>query len=867
MLPKYPKSLLFLKKEIFHNLSSFSELESRIADLPTPNERGDAFEVFAEAYLNTQRIVQAKEVWPGKSIPSEMLRQLRIPYQDMGSDGVFETNLGEVHAYQVKFRTGRPSLTWTELSTFIGLTDRFAQRVLFTNCNDFASVLDECRGFFCIRGNDLDRLERRDFESIQKWLEQGILEHKRKTPLPHQNEALENILSGLKQGNRATAIMACGTGKTLVALWTAERFGARSVLVLLPSLSLVRQTLHEWNRETSWPEYASLCVCSDPTVENDKDDLIVKQSDLDFPVTTDSAIVRKFLSHNFPGVKVVFSTYQSAKVVAEAMNGNDSVDLGIFDEAHKTAGRTATRFGFALNDENLPIQKRLFMTATPRHYDVNKRDKEGDAKVVFSMDVPEIYGPTVHKLYFSEAAQRDIICDYKVVISIVTSEMVSEEVLRRGEVLVEGDLVKATQVANQIALHKAVQEYHVKKVFTFHSAVKAAQSFTGEGGEGIKSHLKDFKTYHVNGKMKTSERECHMNEFKKSGKGVISNARCLTEGVDVPAVDMVAFMSPKKSRVDIVQAVGRAMRKESNKTVGYVLVPLFLKQAEGESIEDALARTRFDDIWLVLEAMKEQDAELADIIRQMRENQGRTGECDGDHFREKVEILGPGIALEFLRGVIIASIVDKLGITWDERFGELKKYKEQFGHCNVPIFWSENLKLGYWVDKQRENEIKNKLTEVRISKLENIGFDWDPTSTRWNEVYTALRVFKEKYGHCNVPLDVTAYKELGNWVRAQRQAKRYRDNRALNEEQIKRLDSIGFDWGRNRLTLTHWEKQYAMLLKFKEKHGHCNVPVFWSENLELGYWVYDQRENKKKSKLTEEQIKRLKSIGFEWTRQ
>ena len=176
--------------------------------------------------------------------------------------------------------------------------------------------------------------------------------------------------------------MACGTGKTLVALWAAERLGVKSVLVLVPSLALVRQTLHEWLKETRWDNFSYLCVCSDPSVTRGADNMVVRQSDLDFPVTTDSSVVKEYLSSSSQGVRVIFSTYQSAQVVAEGIPKGASFDLGLFDEAHKTAGREGTRFSFALKDDNLPILKRLFMTATPRHYDVRKKDKEGDTSLV-----------------------------------------------------------------------------------------------------------------------------------------------------------------------------------------------------------------------------------------------------------------------------------------------------------------------------------------------------------------------------------------------------------------------------------------------------------------------------------------------------
>jgi len=167
------------------------------------------------------------------------------------------------------------------------------------------------------------------------------------------------------------------------------------------------------------------------------DALTTQQSDLDFQVSTDAASVRSFLDASFAGVKMIFSTYQSASVVGAAMKPDEAFDFAVFDEAHKTAGREDRNFAFALDDKNLSIRKRLFMTATPRHYNPQKRDHEGEAQIVFSMDNPDVYGSQAYRLTFAEAARRGIICRYKVLISVITSEEVTNELLQRGEVLIE----------------------------------------------------------------------------------------------------------------------------------------------------------------------------------------------------------------------------------------------------------------------------------------------------------------------------------------------------------------------------------------------------------------------------------------------
>ena len=859
--PKHPNAWYYLQQKLFDGIARFAELEQRIAELPTKQERGDAFEVFTEAYLSTQLLYQAKTVWPFSALPLAIKERFALGQSDVGVDGVFETHLGEYHAYQAKFRTGRPSLTWDELSTFMGLTDQIAERVVITNSNELSEVVSERRGFYCIRGTDLDRLQAQDFEAIRHWLAGAVVEHKRKEPLPRQQDALDAIVGTFKEQDRATILMPCGTGKTLVALWAAEQLGGQKILVLVPSLALVSQTLHEWLKETRWSKPSFLCVCSDPTVTSRAEDTVMlHQADVDFPVTTESEAVRSFLERTTDGVKVIFSTYQSARVVAKGMAGNERFDFGIFDEAHKTAGLEGAQFGFALKDANLPISKRLSMTATPRHYDVRKRDKEGDAKLVYSMDVPEVYGPVAYHLSCAQAVQDNMICGYKVLISVVTSEMVNDELLRRGAVLVEQDLVKARQVANELTVQDAIERYGIGKVITFHKSVAAAASFSVQGPEGIMAHVPGLTAFHVNGTMASGTRDPIMRAFAEGERTLISNARCLTEGVDVPAVDMVAFLTPKRSLVDIVQATGRAMRKSdaTHKTTGYVLVPLFLEHVAGETLEEAVARAKFAEVWSVLQALQEHDEVLADIIRRMREDRGRTKGFDDQALRDKVEVLGLRISLDTLRHAITTRVIDRIGRTWDELYGKLVAYKAQHGDCNVPRTFKQDRPLADWVSHQRKFKTKGHLPPERIQRLEALGFDWDPLTARWEEIYARLVAYKAQHGDCKVPREWKQDQPLVNWVATQRTLK---VKGRLYSARIQRLNTLGFDWG---LLTAQWEEMYARLVAYKAQHGDCKVPRESIQDRPLGRWVTIQRTLKVKGHLHSERIQRLEALGFDW---
>ena len=855
--PRHDRASAYSRSGLFEGLGSFAELERRIEQLPSEKERGDAFEVFVEAYLSTNDMAQAEEVWVVGKVPGEVRRRLNLPSRDYGYDGVFRTKSGELVQYQAKFRSGRTSLPYAELATFFGISEKADRRVVLTNSIAMSAVAEARTSFQTTRGGDFDRLDAPQLAAIAAWVEGVASTPQVREPRPHQRAALVDIQQELVAHDRATVVMACGTGKTLLALWVAEKQKPKRVLVLVPSLNLLRQTLHEWAKWTNWGErFRYLCVCSDPKVATGLDEVEIRPEDTDFPVRTDPAVVRQFLDAGDSAVSVVFCTYQSAPVVGEAVRGIQPFDLAIFDEAHKTTGHESTRYGFALKDKNLTIRKRLFLTATPRHYDIRKRDREGELAVA-SMDDESVYGRVAHRLTFASAAAQKIIVPYKVVISVVDSEMIDNAFLDQSKVAIKGDPVWAKWVAHQIALKLAVAEHDVRRIITFHSSIRAAAAFASDDSEGVGFHLPNFQRFHVSGVQATAERDEQMREFAQVQRGIITNARCLTEGVDLPSVDMVAFMNPRRSRVDIVQAVGRAMRTSDDaKTCGYVLVPLFLELRQGETLTEALERSDFDEIAQVLNAMRDNDDELSDIIQALSIDRGRTGGFDESRLRDKIEVLGPQIQLSELAASICTRLVNELGITWDERYGQLIAYKQTHGDCNVPAQWKDDSKLGRWCSHQRSIYNSNKLSPDRITRLEQLGFVWDPLAAAWEEMFAALATYKQIHGDCNVPRTWHDNPALGIWCGNQRP--NYKSNK-LSPDRIVRLEQLGFVW---EPLDAAWEEMFAALRAYKQTYGDCIVPRKWKDNPELAEWCNTQRKAQRDNMLFPDRITRLEQLGF-----
>ena len=818
----HTKASHWIRQGIFDELQSFEAFETRVNKIVEEKDRGDIFEIFLEGYLATQTINQCVKYWVVGDIPLSLRERYNLPNDPTGIDGIYETHDGCHVAYQVKYRQ-KDQLAFAEVAPFLGITEKFADRVIFTNATRLshkAVVRTRWVSADIFRALSFDALS-----SIEAWLKAKPVPIVRAKPDPsYQVQALADIKKTLVTHDKATAVMACGTGKTLVALWAAEQEAPKTVLVLVPSLTLLQQTLLEWSEQTKWgSSFRYLCVCSDPTVGLKNDDLNIDKTEFGFRIDTDSTVVRQFLERETTDFKVVFSTYHSSRVVGDGARGLPPFDLGIFDEAHKTIGLAGSTFGYALSDDNIKIRKQLFLTATPRHIDIRHRDKEGDFRI-YSMDDETVYGPRAHTLSFGTAAQKGIICRYKVIISLIDKEMVDDFTRKNGITLVEHDEISTRWMANVIAVQQAIKKVDAKKIISFHSRIRLADEFAKNEPRGIACHLRDYEVRHVNGGQSSGERGEIIRSFARAPKALLTNARCLTEGINIPAVDMVAFIDPRQSRVDITQAVGRAMRKPrglTTKTVGYVVVPIFAGMGEKDTLEDAITSGKFDAVVDVLNALQEHDEDLVDIIREIRERKGAGEPFNPRRLNEKIEAIGPRVDLDRLTTSIEVEIADRIGSSWDEWFGLLETFVKDHGHCRVPALYKSKegaFPLGTWVRKQRSSSAT--MSDERKKRLEEIGFVWDALEAEWEEGFAELTKFKASKGHCRVSRQYNDGSfNLGQWVKRQ-----HMNKIKMSAERKQRLEGIGFVLGEKRED--DWEKGFAALMKFKARTEHCRVPRF-----------------------------------------
>ncbi|MEV0761705.1 Helicase associated domain protein [Nocardia sp. NPDC050435] len=816
------------------------------------------------AYTHDIREVWLWNDWPGKW------------GSDAGIDLVAADLNGNLWAIQAKAYAETTSITKRDVDTFLSESARsvFSFRLLIATTDQIGAT---AKRTLADQEKQAAVLLRGDLEASQiDWPESPSHLHARpvvpKQPRPYQRAAVEAVVRGFDSGNsRGQLIMACGTGKTLTGLYINDELGAERTLVLVPSLSLLAQTLREWSANSS-TGFVPLAVCSDKTVV-DRDSITATTSDLGRPVRTAPAEIASFLRSS--GRRVVFATYQSSPQISAAfgLGGVPAFDLVIADEAHRCAGRTSSEFGAILNNEFIEARRRLFVTATPRFFTGRVVDeaKEADFEIA-SMDDHSKFGPVFHRLSFAEAISRKFLTDYRVVIVGVDDATYRDWAEQRRLVTTDGQKVTdARTLAGQIGLAKAMHRYDLRRTISFHSRVNRARAFAAELPAVIDwmppNHRPSGKLWaeHTSGEMPTGKRHVllqHLARLHECDRALLTNARCLTEGVDVPALDGVAFIDPRRSEVDIVQAVGRAIRLATDKATGTIVIPVFVDTDQNP--ETALNDSSFKPVWEVIQALRAHDDSLGETLDQLRREFGIKGGEGSIQLPGKIVLDLPATVSHDFADAFDVRLVEQTTATWEFWLGLLEQFIKQEGHALIPATHKiDGHAIGSWVATQRHKHGKGQLDVVRKQRLDDVpNWTWDALTAQWEEGFTRLVSFVDQHGHASVPQSyVIDGFRLGAWVTMQRV--NHAENRGLPEREVRLVALAGWTWDPRA---EQWEVKFERLLAYIEEHGDACVPTSYSvEGCRLGGWVQAQRSKYARDELDQDRVDRLRVLpGWSW---
>ncbi|MEA4829114.1 MAG: type ISP restriction/modification enzyme [Enterococcus thailandicus] len=647
---------------------TFDELIQLAREQSSENQRdkGTLFEKIAQIYFKNEPTYKNlfSDVWLLNEVPEEYA----IPKKDTGVDLVARNEAtGELTAIQAKFYDNK--IYKRHIDSFLAELGKsyYSDGIIVYSLDSLSSNADEAinqlsKPVAQIGLSDL-RNSQVDWESFIPSRPNEVKVKNVKKTRPYQNEAIDLTIDYFKENDRGQLIMAPGTGKTFTSLKLVEKMAKQTnketfnVLYLVPSIQLLSQTLIGWNNDTELSMH-SFAVTSDRNASKKKNADELSAKDIGFPATTDSDKLLynyKKIENNQRDLTVVYSTYQSIEVLHEAQEkGFPEFDIIICDEAHRTTGakalgEEASVFTRVHNNNYIKANKRLYQTATPKIYGTDAKQKAEDSSIVLSsMDNKDIYGEEIFRLGFGQAVSNDILTDYNVMVLAVDEMVIQKDmqkVLSDSENGLDVDdvskligvwngLMKRSSVDKDAVFEGKPMQRAISFINTINNSKKISSQFNevvNEYLDGNESIQQSINVRHVDGMMNTLEKKEALDwlseDFAEDETRVLSNVKFLTEGIDVPNLDAVIFLAPKKSQVDIVQAVGRIMRKFKDKEYGYIILPIVIP--EGTTPESILDNNKkYEAVWQILNALRSVDERFSAMINKLELNRKKPENMD-----------------------------------------------------------------------------------------------------------------------------------------------------------------------------------------------------------------------------------------------
>ncbi|MDG4795030.1 DEAD/DEAH box helicase [Micromonospora sp. WMMD1082] len=680
-----------------------------------------------------------------------------------------------------------------------------------------------------------------------------------------QVSAVEAASAALQSGGRGQIIAACGTGKTItaahVALQTCPADG--TIVVACPTVALVAQVMQVWDGACD----RVLAVCGDDGTSEPE----VAGADLPAVVTTDPDVIASWLIERPRGRRLIVTTHRSAGLLGQAMRRVGRVaDILVVDEAHHTAGRDDKHSALLHDDTTLPARRRLYLTATPRLGDT------ADDTAALSMDDPAVFGPVLYRYPFAQAIADKWLDDYRIAIVAVTrAELLP--LLRRltgpgrpratnGTEAADGPLRTAMVVA---AMARAAAEFDLQRTIVYHPRIATSRAFA-EAMPDILAALatttepaRPVTCHHVDGRHDgTYRREVLADLADPPGGGwtVVSNARILGEGIDIPAVDSVVFARPKTSPIDIIQTIGRALRRNpAGSGVATILVPVLAADQPDAATQADLVG--YDTIWEVVRGLRAHDETLAAALDLQRQS----GTADRWTLPDNIVVRVPdGYDVEQYLQHLTIRLVTATTSPWWGGYGAAVAYHAAFGHLGVAVDYvtDSGYALGRWLAHQREARRKGLLAAARIAALDSLGMQWDPRGVRWQVGLAHAIAFREREGHLRVSPEYIAPDgyPLGQWIRTQR--KTYHAGRP-DPDRTAILEALGIEWSPYE---EMWRRGITAATAYHARHGHLRVPGghVEADGYRLGQFIIAQRMLYKRGTLAPDRIAALEALGIIW---
>ena len=856
--------------EILPQLNKFTDFY-KISRRYENKQVGDFFEIITKYifilhyyYKNT-----TKNIWLYSEIPQPLFTELNIPAKDKGIDLVLQATDNKYYAIQSKYRGDKTeTITWEDLGTFVGLTfgisNKFSGAYFVTNILTIDEEISKCDRVVKLYAEFFDLLDEQFFIQLKAYIKDHTIIN---ICVPHcirnyQNEFVNKCAAYFKENDRGYGNIACGLGKSLMAYWVYKKINPRITVIAVPSLYLLSQFFKEWSYESTADEnnIEFLLVGSETDFDVNKfknkndhvsNGLLLTTDEID--IYAKLAVFKNYGKNNL----VIITTYQSIDKLNFASNKLGlKYDFGIIDEAHKTCQQLGQQFSYILDNKNLSINKRLFLTATPRVYRTNSKDE--CPTDIASMDNKELYGEEIYRYNIRQGIDNNYLCQYQIMTLFTDDKYISNFINDNN--LVSCKEIKETNsyyLSGALMIVKAFLEHDCRHLVTYHNKVSNCIVFQDILKILFKKYKLDVYITYLDGNTSMHMRKKLITSFAESERSILVTAKVLNEGVNIPIIDSVCFIDKRDSTIDIIQCIGRSLRLYDGKKMAKVLIPYLVTDVNELSNNDY-----FSKLLSVIKSLSDSDEIIKEYFR----------------IKSKEKSINSIIRSEcYLSDEIMVTLPDKIKISdWIDGINlEVWKRVDSFEYYyNRVIEWFKNndkyptrqsgnkteIQIQVWLINKRKEKRAGKLSEHKIRKMEELpNFKWEMQYI-FEEQFEELDKFVKENDRLPCKKNVDE-KELAEWCKVIRQ---YNRLDRIDEIKKEKLETIKF-W--------FWEKidpfddQYKQLsewiiLNKRFPRGNAEDPF----ERKMAHLATAFREKEREASLSDEKKHKLELItGWHWS--
>jgi superfamily II DNA or RNA helicase len=822
----------------YTSMDDFNKLNKHLE----PKQKGDNFELLCQYIFKIQPEYRnkTKNIWLYNEIPSNIKQKFKLPEQDKGIDLILETIDDDYFAIQCKYRSNQnKKVTWTELSTFVGqlFTGKFKKAIYMTNTYEIDEELAKCDNIFVLNGYYFDELQPLFFNNIINLQNNNQIEYIKKEPKYYQKICIKKAIKHFSEiDERGYLNMCCGSGKTYTTICIDQKLNTYITIVLVPSLYLLTQLYNEW---------AENCNCNYILVGSDADiDKDIYEEKNIFLSTDEDEIQERFKKYS-KGKLVIISTYQSS----HRLSFIESCDLIIFDEAHKTVGNE--KFSYLIN--NIECNRRLFVTATPKIYNtVNDEDDD-----VVCMGNEKLYGEEIYKYQINDAIDDGNLCPYEIHCMVIDDKDMKAYKKKNKIVKVDDIEYGSHYIMTLMMIQNMIDKGDINHLLTYHATIANSKKFAK-----LLERIDDVNIAQLDGTDSSKIKSRRIKEFIDSDKAIITSARVLNEGVNIPIVDSVCFVESRNSAIDIIQCIGRALRLCKGKKIARILIPVLKSELDEKS--------NFASMIKIIKNIGDYDSRMTEYYQKIINGEKVVRELVKiSQYKSDGIIESEKIDYDVIRGKIDTCIIAGV-YNWYQIYNDVTQFIEKYK--KRPNSNSKNItekQLGSWISNQIKNYKQNKEAmkdnykrlkwEELNEKYKEYMMNFDEI---WYQIYNDIIQFIEKYEkRPNKESKNITEKKMGIWIG--NQLRNYKQNKESMKDDDKRIKWEEFiekykDYMMNRDEI--WYQTYDDVIQFIEKYK--KRPNKRSNNItekKLGTWIGTQlnsyKQNKESMKDDDKRIK------------